>query len=179
MTRCTTVLLIAVFASSVCAIATADEQRVVYETEIDADIDDVWSAFTTNNGLRTWMAPLVEIELAVGGKMKANYNPKGKIGDPTTIENTILSFDPKRMLSLKATKFPKGFPFEDAAKTAWSVFYFSKLPSSRTKITVVGLGYTNDQQSQKMRSFFASANKHSLDKLNKILKKQPKQEPSN
>lgn len=172
MNRCATALLVGVFASSACSIASADGNRVVYETEIDADIDAVWSAFTTNAGLKTWMAPLVEIELAVGGTMKANYNSKGKIGDATTIENTILSFDPKRMLSLKATVFPKGFPFEDAAKATWSVFYFSELPSSRTKITVVGLGYTDDEQSKKMRSFFATANKHSLDKLNEALSNQ-------
>ena len=166
------------FAASACPAVTADDDRVVYETVIDADINAVWNAFTTNDGLQKWMAPLIEIDLAVGGKMKANYNPEGKLGDPTTIENTILSFDPKRMLSLKATKFPKGFPFEDAAKAAWSVFYFSELPSSRTKITVVGLGYADNEQSKKMRAFFATANKHSLDTLNAALKKQPNKEPS-
>lgn len=154
--------------------ATADDGRVVYETEIDADINAVWNAFTTNDGIQLWMAPLAEIDLSVGGKMKANYNPKGKIGDETTIENTILSFDPKRMLSLKATKFPKGFPFEDAAKGTWSVFYFTELSSSRTKVTVVGLGYTDNEQSKKMRGFFTIANKHALDKLNAALRKQPK-----
>ena len=137
-------LLIAVLCSA-CSVMAADSNRVVYETEIDADIDAVWNAFTTNDGLQTWMAPLVEIELAVGGKMKSNYNANGRIGDETTIENTILSFDPMRMLSLKATGFPKGFPFEDAAKATWSVFYFTELSSSRTKITVVGLGYTDDE----------------------------------
>jgi len=165
-------LLLTVVLSSAGSVMAADNNRVVYETEIDADVDAVWNAFTTNDGLRTWMAPLVEIELAVGGKMKSNYNAKGKIGDETTIENTILSFDPKRMLSLKATGFPKGFPFEDAAKATWSVFYFTELPSSRTKITVVGLGYTDDEQSKKMRSFFATANKQSLDKLKEALKQQ-------
>ena len=164
------VLLLTAVLSSACSVMAADNNRVVYETEIDADIDAVWSAFTTNQGLRAWMAPLVEIELALGGKIKANYNAKGKLGDETTIENTILSFDPKRMLSLKATGFPKGFPFEDAAKATWSVFYFTELPSSRTKVTVVGLGYTDDEQSKKMRSFFATANKHSLDKLKEALK---------
>ncbi len=158
--------------------AVADDHRAVYETEIDADIDAVWKAFTTSEGLRQWMAPLVEIDLAVGGKMRANYNPAGKIGDATTIENTILSFDPKRMLSLKATGFPEGFPFVEAAKATWSVFYFSKLPSGRTKITVVGLGYTDDAQSRKMRSFFAAANKYSLDKLNEALQKQREDTPS-
>ncbi len=175
-----TALLVVLYASSVCSVATADDSRVVYETEIEADINAVWKAFTTNDGLEAWMAPIVEIELVVGGKMKANYNAKGKIGDETTIENTILSFDPQRMLSLKATAFPKGFPYKDAAKATWSVFYFSELPSSRTKITVVGLGYTEDEQSKKMRSFFAAANKHSLGKLNEVLKKQQKKKsPSN
>ncbi len=165
-------LLLTALLSSVGSVVAADNNRVVYDTEIDADIDTVWNAFTTNDGLRTWMAPLVEIELAVGGKMKSNYNAKGKLGDETTIENTILSFDPKRMLSLKATGFPKDFPFKDAARATWSVFYFTELPSSRTKITVVGLGYTDDEQSKKMRSFFATANKHSLDKLKDALKQQ-------
>ena len=175
MTRCIAVILVAVFSSSVCPAVLADDSRAVFETEIPASIDDVWTAFTTTKGLKTWMAPLVEIEFKVGGIMKANYNSKGKIGDATTIENTILSFDPKRMLSLKATKFPKGFPFVTAAKNAWTVFYFSKVSASRTKITVVGLGYTEDAQSLKMRAFFDTANKYSLNKLAEALKKQQKQ----
>lgn len=177
MKRSIMILLSAVM-SFACANSTASDNRVVYEAEVDADIDAVWHAFTTKDGLTTWMAPLVEIELAVGGKMKANYNAKGEIGDKSTIENTILSFDPKRMLSLKATKLPTGFPFEDAAKRTWSVFYFEETPSSGTKITVVGLGYTDDAQSKQMRSFFAAANKQSLDKLAEALKNAKRQDSS-
>lgn len=171
MLRFLTTCIAALAVISVHPTSEAEEGREVYEAEIDAEIDAVWNAFTTDDGLRKWMAPLVEIDLSVGGKMKSNYNPQGKLGDPATIENTILSFDPKRMLSLKATKFPEGFPFEEAAKNTWSVFYFTELPNSRTKVTVVGLGYTEDEQSQKMRSFFATANKYSLDKLGAALKK--------
>ena len=69
-------------------------------------------------------------------------------------------------------RYPKGFPFADAAEKSWSIFYFSKLPNSRTKLTIVGLGYTDDEQSQKMRSFFAAANKASIDKLKKALAKE-------
>lgn len=157
---------------------TADNSRSVYETEINAGIDDVWTAFSTNEGLRSWMAPLVEIDLIVGGLIKANYNPDGKIGDENTIENTILAYDPKRMLSLKATKFPKGFPFVEAAKESWSVFYFSEISPAQTKITIVGLGYTDDEQSQKMHSFFEAANKYSMDKLNESLTTSPEQNTS-
>jgi uncharacterized protein YndB with AHSA1/START domain len=151
------------------------DKREILEIEMDAGIDEVWKAFTTTEGLKLWVAPLVDIDFKVGGKWRANYNPKGKLGDETTIENTILCYDPKRMLSLKATKFPKGFPFVEAAKETWSVFYFAPISATRTKITVVGLGYTDSEQSKKMRSFFAVANKHSLDKLNDALKRQSKQ----
>lgn len=147
----------------------AEDSREVFEYEIDASIDEVWDAFTTTKGLQSWVAPLAEIDFRVGGKWRANYNADGELGDPTTIENTILAYDPRRMMSLKATTFPEGFPFVEAAKDAWTVFYFSPLSALRTKITVVGLGYTDSEESQKMRSFFAQANEYSLNELNKAL----------
>lgn len=147
----------------------AEDEREVFEYEIDAGIDSVWNAFTTTKGLQSWVAPLAEIDFRVGGLWRANYNAEGELGDSTTIENTILSYDPKRMVSLKATTFPEGFPFEEAARHAWTVFYFSPISPTKTKITVVGLGYTDSEQSQKMRSFFAEANAYSLDQLNKAL----------
>lgn len=148
----------------------AQEGREVYKYEIDADVESVWQAFSTSEGLTKWMAPLADIDLRIGGKMRSNYNAKGELGDETTIENTILSFDPKRMISLKVTKYPSGFPFENAAKSTWSIFYFNELSPSRTKITVVGLGYTDEEDSKRMREFFESANKQVLDKLSAALK---------
>ncbi len=147
----------------------ADEPREVFEFELDAGIDEVWEAFTTTKGIQSWVTPLADIDFRVGGKWRANYNAEGELGDATTIENTILAYDPMRMLSLKATRFPEGFPFVEAAKDTWSVFYFSPVSKSRTKITVVGLGYTDGEQSQKMRSFFAEANEYSLKELEKAL----------
>lgn len=147
----------------------AEGEREVFEYEIDAGIDAVWAAFSTTAGLQSWVAPLAEIDFRVGGKWRANYNAEGELGDPTTIENTILSFDPGRMISLKATTFPEGFAFMEAAKGAWTVFYFSPISAGRTRITVVGLGYTDSAESKKMRSFFAQANEYSLNELNKAL----------
>ena len=155
--------------------------RAVYETEIEAPVADVWRAFTTSEGLRAWMAPLADVELAVGGKMRANYQSDGVLGDDHTIENTILCYDPRRMLALRATKFPAGFPFVNAARETWSVFYFDALEKDRTKITVVGLGYTEEPESQRMRSFFATSNAQVLDALATVMEgkgKGPPERPS-
>ena len=144
----------------------ANDSRVVQNFEIEADLNEVWKAFTTNEGTKLWWAPLVEIDdFAVGGIIRSNYNSKGKIGDATTIENTILSFDPHRMISIRPTKFPAGFPFVEAAKKQWTVFYFQKVSPKRTRITLVGLGYTDDPQSRQLRGFFIAGNKLSIAKL--------------
>jgi len=173
MIRITPLFLLATMASL--STATADDSRQVTEVEIDVGIDEVWQAFTTTAGLKSWVAPVADVDFKIGGKWRANYNPNGKLGDETTIENTILSFDPQRMISIRPTKFPKGFPFAEVAKTTWSVFYFSPISKSRTKVTVVGLGYTDDEQSQKMRAFFTQGNKYSLGQLKKALTKKDPQ----
>jgi uncharacterized protein YndB with AHSA1/START domain len=167
MTRIVACMCLALAASYMPVLA--DETREVFEIEIDAGVDAVWEAFTTTPGIKSWVAPLAEIDFRVGGKWRANYNAEGKLGDPTTIENTILAYDPKRMISLKATTFPEGFPFVEAARETWTVFYFAPVTTSRTKITVVGLGYTDSEQSQEMRSFFEEANEYSLKELEKAL----------
>ncbi len=149
----------------------AQDDRLVDEFEVEASVDDVWNAFTTTEGLKSWVAPLADIDFRIGGKWRANYNKDGKLGAATTIENTILSYDPMRMLSLKATGFPEGFKFTEAAKASWSIFYFSKLSPTKTKITIVGLGYTDSEQSKKMRAFFKPANKYSMDQLKLALEK--------
>ncbi len=145
--------------------AVAEQPPLEHEGIVDAPVDEVWAAFTTKKGLESWMVPHAEIDLRVNGKMRTNYHADGAIGDPNTIENTILSFDPKRMLSLKATKPPENFPFKNAIKGTWSVMYFDALGPKRTRIRVVGLGYGTDEESMKMRSFFDMGNAWTIRKL--------------
>lgn len=91
----------------------ADKQRVVrLEVEIPASISDVWSAFTTAEGLVSWMAPVAATDLKVGGIMEASYNPSAKIGDPANIKNRIISYVSESMLSLQVAQFPPTYPFD-------------------------------------------------------------------
>ncbi|MCH8148803.1 MAG: SRPBCC domain-containing protein [Planctomycetes bacterium] len=143
----------------------AEQPPLVHEGIIRASVDQVWAAFTTKKGLESWMVPHAEIDLRVNGKMRTNYHADGAIGDPNTIENTILSFDPKRMLSLRATKPPANFPFKSAIKGTWSVMYFDALGPKRTRLRVIGLGYGTDEEATRMRAFFEMANAWTIRKL--------------
>ena len=152
-----------------------DVSPVVHEGIVEAPLDAVWAAWTTSEGLRSWMAPHAEIDLRVGGRMLANYNAQGTLGDPQTIENTILSFEPKRMLSIKVAKHPAGFPFPNAIQRMWSIVYLEAVAPGRTHIREVSLGFEADEESQKMRAFFNQGNATTLNQLQRHFARVPGQ----
>ena len=152
----------------------AAEQKLVHEGVVDAPVDAVWKAFTTKEGIESWMVAKGEIELKIGGKMRSVYDAKAVLGGPQTIENTILSFEPGRMLSIKNTKAPEGFAHAEAIKNMWSVIYFDEAGPVRTRLRIVGLGFGEDEASQQLRKHFDWGNAYTLKKLQEHFAKQGK-----
>ena len=144
-----------------------DDSPLVHEGLVNAPLDQVWAAYTTKAGLESWMVAHAEIELKIGGKLKTQYDPKGTTDDDKAIENTILSYEPMRMLSVKVTKVPQGFPFPGAITTMWTVVYFEAQGENVTRVRVVSLGFGNDDESKKMREFFKRGNAVTLEELQK------------
>ncbi len=126
---------------------------------------DVWEAFTTKTGMESWMVAKAEIDWRVGGTWRTHYDAKGEIGDPNTIENIILCYEPQRMFSLKIGKPPEKFPFKNAAKNAWTVIYFDDTADGRTRVRIVGMGYGEDEESRRMLDFFDRGNRWTLQRL--------------
>jgi uncharacterized protein YndB with AHSA1/START domain len=147
--------------------AAEDEGKQVTEGVVEAPVGVVWAALATKEGLESWNVAHAEVDLKLGGKMRTRYDPKGKLGDQRTIVNTILSFEPRRMLSIKATGLPEGFPYPRAIQSVWTTIYFEEAGAGRTRIRLVGQGYGSDEESKKLRAFFARGNAYTLQKLQK------------
>lgn len=152
-------------ALAVFAVNAADLAPIVSVGVVRAAPTQVWEAWTTGVGLRSWLAPLADIDLRVDGLLRSNYNPKAILGDDGTIENRILSFEPQRMLSIKVHKAPKGFPFPNAVKGMWTVIYFQALKDGNTEVRAVGLGFTDEPESARMRDFFQRGNDYTIEQL--------------
>ncbi len=143
----------------------ADESCQITEGIIDAPLDAVWNAFATKEGQEAWNVAHAEIDLKIGGKMRTHYDAKGKIGDANTIENVILAFEPRKMLTMKVGNPPEKFPFKEAIKNVWHVLYFEEAGPNSTRVRVVGLGYGADEESKKLRVFFEKGNAYTLKRL--------------
>jgi uncharacterized protein YndB with AHSA1/START domain len=131
----------------------------VVEAVLAAPIADVWEAFSTPAGFKKLGVAQCEMDFRVGGLIRTHYKPAGVLGDAETIVNEILAFEPQRMLAQRIHAPPKGFPFsEDTWKRTWTVITLTELDAVRTHVRIAGMGYTESEESRKMREFFSAGN---------------------
>jgi uncharacterized protein YndB with AHSA1/START domain len=144
--------------------AVAAEEGVVSEAIINAPVNEVWKLFTTTAGLESWMAPHADIDLKVGGLMSVNDDAQGQLGDENTIVRQILSFDPERMLSIKAYRSATDTGY--LTEGMWWVIYFQPLePGGMTNVRIVTLGYPDDEKLPKAREFYRKDSAEMLEQL--------------
>jgi uncharacterized protein YndB with AHSA1/START domain len=139
----------------------------VTEGFVNASPSEVWRVFTTAEGYKLTGAALAEVDLKIGGLIRAHYNPRGQLGDAETIVNEILAYEPERMLAIRIKQPPAGFPYKDAVAGTWTVIYMNPAGDNMTQVRIIGLGYTDAPQSQAMRKFFAEGNRWTLDHIAK------------
>ena len=142
----------------------ADTPQVT-EGFINASSAEVWRVFTTDEGYKLTGAALAEVDLKIGGLIRAHYDSRGQLGDAKTIVNEILAYEPERMLAIRIKQPPVDFPYKDAVAGTWTVIYMHPAGDDMTQVRIIGLGYTDTPQSQAMREFFAAGNRRTLDHI--------------
>jgi uncharacterized protein YndB with AHSA1/START domain len=101
--------------------------------------------------------------LRIGGAIRSRYNANGTLGDAETIENTILAFEPPRMMAIRIAKTPASFPFKNAWRSTWTVIALSPVDGNNTHVRIASLGFGTDEESVAMRRFFEAGNQSSIE----------------
>lgn len=143
------------------------DRTLSHEATVAAPVAEVWKAYTTSDGFASWAVAKAEIDLRVGGDMRAHYNPNGVLGDDGTIVNRIMAFDPERMLAIQNVKAPKAFKNVELFQQTWTVLYFEPLAPDRTKVRCVGLGWGEGPEWDVIYNFFKAGNAQELAALQK------------
>ena len=110
--------------------AAAPPQQFVIEVEVPAPVSEVWHAFSTSEGLSTWLFPNATVDLRPGGDWMVHFPGGGSGG------GTIVSFVPEKELVIAALA-PEKFPAVRAERTR-AVFTFEP----RGNATIVRLTQT-------------------------------------
>lgn len=150
---------------SLCAAAQAKEVSFINEGVVDAPVEELWKVFATSEGYKVLGPALAEVDLRIGGTIRARNRADGVLGDSETIENTILAYEPPTMIALRIAKPPQSFPFKSAWKSTWSVVTFTPVDGGKTLMKVASLGYGTDEESVEMRRFFEWGNQTAIENV--------------
>jgi uncharacterized protein YndB with AHSA1/START domain len=136
--------------------STADSTpALIIELSIPAPVHEVWEAFTTKEGLSSWLAPDVSVELKPGGDWLVKF--PGSTGG-----GTIVSFVPEEELVLNALA-PDRFPNVRAARTR-AVFTF-KPNGDNTLVRLSQTGWQRGAEWDAAYEYLAAGNAEMLGML--------------
>lgn len=134
----------------------ATPKALVFEVLISADPGSVWDAFSTSQGLSTWLTPGAVVDLRAGGEWTAHF-PGGKTGG-----GTIVSFVPKKEMVLAALA-PEQFPTVREQRTT-ARFEFIPQPKG-TLVRLTQTGWKSGEEWDRAYEYLAKGNTQLLDTL--------------
>ena len=132
------------------------EKALIFEVTIPAPRAEVWKAFSTSEGLATWLAPVTTVDLRPGGAWTAGFQGSSTGG------GTIIDFIPERELTLSAMA-PEKFPTVRAQRTT-ARFEFRDEGNS-TVVRLVQTGWRQGREWDEAYEYLASGNAQLLDAL--------------
>ena len=134
---------------------TASAQALIIELSIPAPLPEVWNAFTTQEGLSSWLAPEVSVALKPGGDWLVKF--PGSTGG-----GTIVSFVPEKELVISALA-PDRFPHVRAARTR-AVFTFTA-DGNNTIVRLTQTGWQTGKEWDAAYEYLAAGNAQLLGML--------------
>jgi uncharacterized protein YndB with AHSA1/START domain len=156
--------------------AAPDGTRVLrHEIVVPASAAEVYRAFTTAEGWRTWAVPFAQLTpgLSVGAIMETSYNPAAKPGDANNIKNKVLAYIPDRLFAFQVVQAPQGFKRADLLARVFTVAEFEAVDTRRTRIKLSMLGYGSGAAFDELYAFFSKGNAWTAQKLAARFEKGP------
>lgn len=142
------------------------------EADIPAPVAEVWNAFTTKDGIESWMVPLCDIDFRPGGTLRTTYNKAEGLEGPGTITHAIVSYEPERVLVWKTKAPANANPgIRAVCESGWTILRFEPTSAASTHITVSMMGIGDDADSSQGYAFFEKGNRWSMDQLRKHFEK--------
>jgi uncharacterized protein YndB with AHSA1/START domain len=134
----------------------APEKALRFEVTVAGSLDEVWAAFTTTDGLGTWLWRDARVDARPGGDWLAIF-PQSTGG------GTIVSLTPKTQLVISALA-PEKFPTVREQRTR-ATFEFAAVTPSSTTVTLVQTGWKAGAEWDAVYEYLADGNAALLTQL--------------
>jgi len=135
----------------VCAAERALDKEVV----VKATPEQLWAAWTTRDGIRSFFAPDALIDARVGGAFHIYMDPGGAPGLKGADDMRFMALQPPKMLSFDWNA-PPSLP-EARAQRTFVIVRFVPLEEGRTRVTLHHTGWGDGGEWDKAYAYFDRA----------------------
>jgi len=125
------------------------------EVTIDASLEDVWRAWTTEGGVVTFFAPKANLEFKIGGMYEILFDLNEPIGKQGSEGAKILSYLPYKMLSFNWNAPPEFGLLRDERTIV--VLLFDKVGDVETNVHLSHIGWGDGDEWDKLYEYFLRA----------------------
>lgn len=136
-------------------LATGAERALDKEAVVKATPEQLWAAWTTREGIRSFFAPDAVVEARVGGAFHIHMDPGGEPGMKGADDMRFMALQPPRMLSFDWNA-PPSLPQARAQRT-FVVVRFVPLDAGRTRVTLHHVGWGDGGEWDKAYAYFDRA----------------------
>jgi uncharacterized protein YndB with AHSA1/START domain len=145
--------------------AFAQERAIDEKITVKANVDDVWKAWTTTEGIKTFFAPDAKVELRVDGPFQIYINPFGEPGMKGADDMKIIGFQEKKMLSF-TWNAPPSLP-EARKQRSVVIVRFIARGDALTDVTLHHVGWGEGGEWDKAFAYFSKSWPNVLKNLQK------------
>lgn len=143
------------------------DRAIQLSAVIPAPPAEVFRAFATTEGFKSWAVPVTQVDLKIGGMMESNYDPRAKIGDPGNIKNAIVAYVPDRLLVIRNIQAPPDFADPELFGRTVTIIEFQPAGERRTKVVVTNAGYGRGPRWDTLYGHFEWGDAYTLAQLKK------------
>jgi uncharacterized protein YndB with AHSA1/START domain len=147
--------LFALFACLAALAAAAEERSVRSYVVVPAGIDDVWKAWTTTEGVKSFFAPDARVEARVDGPFEVYFNPFAPEGMKGADGMRFLAVQEKKMITF-TWNAPPSLPEARKQRTYVTVRFLPEGEKS-TRVTLYHGGWGEGGEWDKAFAYFEKA----------------------
>ncbi|HEY8048143.1 MAG TPA: SRPBCC domain-containing protein [Ramlibacter sp.] len=147
--------LVVMIALLLACAAGAAERAIDREVIVPANVDQVWQAWTTSEGIKTFFAPDANVQLRVDGPFEVFINPYAKPGMKGADGMRIIGFQDRKMLSF-TWNAPPHLP-QARANRSIVILRFEPAGENQTKLTLHHVGWGDGGEWDQAFDYFSKA----------------------
>lgn len=133
----------------------AAERTIEKQIVVDADVDRVWDAWTTREGIVSFFAPDAQIDARVGGAFHIHVNPLAAPGMKGADDMRFMALQPKKMLSFDWNAPPH--LAEARRQRTFVIIRLEPVSDKQTRVSLFHAGWGEGGEWDKAYAYFGRA----------------------